>query len=502
MPRRRPSIRVQWTLRYGAAMLVTLSLFMAYAYDRVERRIYRQARLLLSEQTRSIVDEIRRHPGDPEAVAGYVTRRVEGADPELDLSVALFDGQGRPVRAWGLFARREVPLLPSVAGGGRASAHEPVDVGLDEPYLVRAARVPGGYLQVGISSARFAGSAGHIRDVFLLALPIVVVLTGLMGWWLARGSLRPIREITGKARAIGASNLEERLPTTGSGDELDRLSETLNEMIGRIEASVASLRRFSADAAHQLRTPLAALRAQIEITLEKERAASEYRRVLEELGTQVEHLAESVNAMLRLAQSEAGLSPDRRQVVDLFELLETVVEFFQPVASERGVDLEVRGDRELRVAGDPSWLHQLFANLLHNALKYTPRLGRVEVELGREGACARVRVSDTGAGIPPEELDRIFERFHQAGGRESEPGSGLGLTIAREIARAHDGDIAVASAPGRGATFSVRLPLWTAGGGLRRGAASPAPTPRRAAPDTRARSARPSGGACPTAPGG
>lgn len=460
MRRRRPSIRVQWTLRYGAAMLVTLSLFMAYAYDRVERRIYRQARLLLSEQTRAMVDEIRRHPGDPDAIADYVARRVEGADPELDLSVALFDEAGRPVRAWGRFARRPVALLPSVAGGRRVSDHEPLDVGADQPYLVRAARVPGGYLQVGISSARFAGSAGHIRDVFLLALPVVVALTALMGWWLARGSLRPVREITEKARAIGASNLEERLPTTGSGDELDRLSETLNEMIARIESNVESLRRFSADAAHQLRTPLAALRAQIEITLEKERPPGEYRRVLEELGMQVEHLAESVNAMLRLAQSEAGLPPDRRRVVELRELLETVVEFFQPVATEREVALEVGGVREVRVAGDPSWLHQLFANLLHNALKYTPRLGRVSIELGADGERAWVRVSDTGPGIPPEELGRVFERFHQAGGRESEPGSGLGLTIAREIARAHRGDIEVSSAPGQGATFSVRLPLW------------------------------------------
>ncbi len=460
MAPRRPSIRVQWTLRYGAAMLVTLSLFMAYAYDRVERRIYRQARLLLSEQSRAIVDEIRRHPGDRDAVADYVARRVRGSDPELDLSVALFDESGRPGRTWGIFARRSVPLLASVAEGRRASDHDRVDVGADGPYLVRAMRVPGGFVQVGISSARFAGSAGHIRDVFLLALPIVVALTAVMGWWLARGSLRPIREITEKARAIGTSNLQERLPTTSSGDELDRLSETLNEMIGRIEAGVASLRRFSADAAHQLRTPLAALRAQIEITLEKERPAGEYRGVLEELGMQVEHLAESVNAMLRLAQSEAGLPPDRRRVVDLPELLETVAEFFQPVASEREVALEVRGPREVRVQGDASWLHQLFANLVHNALKYTPRLGQVEIEIDADGEHAWVRVSDTGPGIPPEEMEHIFERFHRADGREAEPGSGLGLTIAREIARAHRGEIQAASTPGQGATFTVRLPRW------------------------------------------
>ncbi len=462
-PQRRPkrlSIGVRWTLRYSAAVLVVLVLFSFYVYERVERRIYGQAKLLLNVQVNALLQEGRRFGLGSEEFAAYVGRRLEVVAPELEMSVQLLNEKAEPLRAWGTLAEHAVPLAQSLLLGERDWTYDEEELGGTFPYWVMASAVPeGGFIQAAINSQRFVESAEHIREVFLLALPLLLLLTGSVGYWLARGSLRPIAEMTKSARRIHGANLEERVPTTGAGDELDQLAETLNAMIARIQDSVASLRRFNANAAHQLRTPLTALKSQLEVTLEKERSPVEYRRVLEAFSEEVESMAEAVNAMLRLAQSEAGLDPQQRVLVDLSTLLSEVTAFFEPVAAEHGLALSCTGAADVTVPGDPAWLHQLFANLLHNAVKYTPEGGRIEVELRREAERARVCVRDTGVGIAESERERIFERFHRGSTHSDEPGAGLGLTIAGEIARAHGGSIEVEGAPGRGTTFAVELPL-------------------------------------------
>jgi heavy metal sensor kinase len=295
----------------------------------------------------------------------------------------------------------------------------------------------------------------------IVALPITLVVTAGLGWLLARGSLRPIQRITQTARRIGGAHLYETVPTSGSGDELDQLAVTLNEMIARIRESMERVRRFSGDAAHEIRTPLAAIRSQVEVTLERHRDAEEYEQVLRHVLDEVERLGAGTDAMLRLAQSEGGLDPARRTPVDLSALLADVVAFFEPLAAESDVKLELDLRPTGPVAGDPSWLHQLFANLVHNAIKFTPAGGSVRVGLAPEpeGAAVVASVRDTGAGIPADELGRIFERFHKVDASRSQVGFGLGLSLAREIAKAHGGSIEVESRLGRGSVFRVTLPL-------------------------------------------
>ena len=233
-------------------------------------------------------------------------------------------------------------------------------------------------------------------------------------------------------------------------------------MIASIRASVRRMQRFSANAAHELRTPLNAMRSRIDVTLEKQREPEEYRRILGEMAEEVESLSNSVQAMLRLAQSEAGLQPEQRVPVEISSILGEVVEFFQPLAADAGVTLSLQPADPVTVPGDPSWLHQLFANLLHNAIKYTPSGGRVEVAVAPgeedEGEWVEVIVRDTGIGIDPEQASRVFEPFHRAAARPEASGVGLGLPLAREIARAHGGEIVLESEPGSGSRFTVRLP--------------------------------------------
>jgi signal transduction histidine kinase len=162
--------------------------------------------------------------------------------------------------------------------------------------------------------------------------------------------------------------------------------------------------------------------------------------------------------MLRLAQSEAGLQPGQRVPVAISALIAEVVEFFHPLADEAGVQLSTDLDDSVSVPGDPSWLHQLFANLLHNAIKYTPAGGRIEVNAAPREQGVSVIIRDTGIGIDPEQAANVFEPFQRAAGRPETPGVGLGLPLAREIARAHGGEIALESEPGKGSTFTVSLP--------------------------------------------
>jgi two-component system heavy metal sensor histidine kinase CusS len=249
------------------------------------------------------------------------------------------------------------------------------------------------------------------------------------------------------------------IPVAETGDELDQLAETLNEMIARIRQSFEKTQRFSAAAAHQLRTPLSRLQSQLELTLEDPELGAELRRSLRATLSDVEELAETVRSMLQLASSEAGLDPGRRTWVSVDPILESVVEFYEPLARERGLHLFRSGDSEARVLGDATWLRQLFANLVENALRFTRQQGgRIEVasEVTEESIVVQVR--DTGIGIAADDLERVFDRFHALAQESGRAGSGLGLTIAREIARAHQGEITVESVEGSGACFTVTLP--------------------------------------------
>jgi heavy metal sensor kinase len=454
--RRSVSIGTRWTLRYTAALLVTVSIFATYTYSRVVTRTERDAELHLELQVKEIADAIRDSWSIAPSVIDIVERNIAIAESDLRLGVQIFDRRGRVLLSRGSLADHGFELSGKL-GDRRRISYE-ADLAGSYPYLVMEMPAKNGFVQGALYTRRFVRNTRTVRDIYLYSLPVLVLLTAALGSWLARGSLRPIKEINRTARRITGTHLEETIPITGNRDELDDLAHTLNEMIASIRASVRRMQRFSANAAHELRTPLTAMRSRIDVTLEKQREPEEYRRILGEMAEEVESLSNSVHAMMRLAQSEAGLQPEQRVPVEISSLLGEVVEFFQPLAADAGVELSLQPADPVTVPGDPSWLHQLFANLLHNAVKYTPGGGRIDVAITPEEAWVEVIVSDTGVGIDPEQASRVFEPFHRVAERPEAPGVGLGLPLAREIARAHGGEIVLESAPGKGSTFTVRLP--------------------------------------------
>jgi two-component system heavy metal sensor histidine kinase CusS len=354
---------------------------------------------------------------------------------------------------------RNAAIPAAVLEGREKSQFYALDLGEEYPHWVFASPMDEHFAQVAVYSEEFLKSLRHLRSVLLTIAPILVALSFGIGWLLARRGLRPLSSIVGTARRITGSHLDEVIPVAGTGDELDQLVETLNEMIARIRQSFEKTRRFSAAAAHQLRTPLSRLRGQLELALEDPGLGIEVRRSLQGMLSDVEELGETVRSMLQLVSSEAGLDPSRKTWVSLDPLLDSVVEFYEPLATERGLHLFRSGNLEARVLGEATWLRQLFANLVENALRFTRQQGgKVEVASKVTEASVVVQVRDTGIGIAADDLERVFDRFHALDPEGRRGGSGLGLTIAREIARAHQGEITVESEEGSGSCFTVTLP--------------------------------------------
>jgi heavy metal sensor kinase len=452
---------MRWSLRYGAATLLALSLLGVYLYQRVDRALRHDANLMLESELAELLDELGDHEGESRAdIARMVEPELAAAHPELRFSFQIFDPQGHIRYGHGTLHDAEVPVPAEVLASPGTRAFREVDLGASYPYWVLAAGAgEDGSVQVGIYSRAFVKSARRIRAGFLATIPICVVVSAGLGFFFAQSSLRPVSAIVAAARRIRSENLDERIPTTGTGDEFDQIADSFNDVLDRIRSSMETLRRFTSDAAHQLRSPLTALRSRLEVTLETEAVPEEARKLLEEVAGDVASLAETIDAMLRLSRSEAGFEPGQRVGVDLEPLLRSVIEFFEPMAREQGLALRLQAQAHPVVMGDPSWLRQLAVNLVENAIRYADPGARVEVELGVRGDEAAISVRDTGRGIAPEQLERIFDRFHRVDLDAGSPGSGLGLPLAQKIAVAHGGAIDVESALGRGSTFTVRLPL-------------------------------------------
>ena len=299
----------------------------------------------------------------------------------------------------------------------------------------------------------------HFRNNILVALPIILVLGTMGGWILARRSLSPIGYIASKAQSISSQNLSERLTQRGTGDEMDDLIRTINEMISRLEGSFKRMAEFTADASHELKTPICAMRGEAEVLLLKERKAEEYQEGLAHFIEQFDHLNQMINDLILLSkfdstQVELKIAPLR---LDL--LIQDLCHLFQVLAEQKNLSLEIGPLEEVTMIGDRVRLQQLFTNMIDNAIKYTPK-GSIHVTVEKNERAALVKIMDTGIGIPKEEQEKIFKRFYRMDKSRSREtgGVGLGLSIAEWIVHAHHGRIEIDSELNKGSTFTVYLP--------------------------------------------
>jgi len=350
-------------------------------------------------------------------------------------------------------ASQGIPTFETVEGKG------PYPIRVLTWPVIRAGRVIN-LIQVGMSRESLYATQRRFLLVMAAVLPIALVLAGGGGWMLARRALKPVDRMAEAARRISAEHLTGRLEATGAGDELDKLAQTLNEMLGRLDAAFREMRQFTADASHELQTPLTILKGEMEVALRSLRSPEEYQRILKSALEEIDRIAHLVEGLLLLARADAGVLRMERRPVDLGQIIEEVSGQARILAEARSINLHLGPVEPVSARGDYAHLRRLLLNLVDNGIKYTLPGGHVTISLQSDGGWASIGVEDTGIGIPPEDQARIFQRFYRSAEARlrGEGGVGLGLCIARSIAEAHGGRVELESTPGRGSTFTVFLP--------------------------------------------
>jgi two-component system, OmpR family, heavy metal sensor histidine kinase CusS len=317
-------------------------------------------------------------------------------------------------------------------------------------------------VQTGIPEGDVVQTLVLFQRYLWMFAPFMLLVAAGGGYWLSRRALAPVDALTRTARGITGANLSSRLEQLSTGDEMQRLSDTLNEMLARIEAAFLRVNQFTSDASHELRTPIALIRTEAEVALLRSRNAEEYRDALTHILEEAERTSLLIDKLLSLARSDAGKETLEISSLDLREMIARTADDWRQTMAGRKLKFAVGiTDQEVLVQGDRMALTRLLNILLDNAVKYTPEAGNIQMSLEVKENRALICVCDSGIGINEEDRPKIFERFYRADKARSRKlgGAGLGLAIAHWIVQQHEGSISVESAPGDGSTFVVELPL-------------------------------------------
>jgi two-component system OmpR family sensor kinase len=463
------TVRGRLTLWYVSALALILALFGVSVYVMLSRALHRR----VDEGLRSTIEI---------SITSLTHDTQEGQSPQsaaqstaAELShpqqaMMIFDDRGQLLATHPgeedlqiqLPDRATIPdadvALYTISNGGNGNANHRI-------ALRRVTIPPAGTPYIILASQPLKpveDELESLREILYFAAPVVLLLAGFGGWFLARQGLAPVTAMARSARQIGAGSLDQQLPIVNPRDELGQLATTFNDLLARLNAAFEEQRRFMADASHELRNPLSVMSTAAGVTLKKEhREEEEYREALEIIAEQTRRLSRIVNDMFMLARADAGQYPLRKQSLYLDDLVEEVARAGAVLASDRRVSVQLTNLHEAVFHGDEDLLRQMLLNLVDNAVKFTPSDGSVTLSLERRDNAYLLTVIDEGPGIPPEARRHIFERFYRADRvrtRAEDGGAGLGLAIARWIARAHDGDIELDDSRSAGTKFIVRLP--------------------------------------------
>lgn len=463
------SVRARLTLWYVSALALILIIFGVAVYVMLSRALHRRVDQALSStieiSIRSLTHDAQEGQS-PESAAQSTA--AELSHPQQ--AMMIFDTDGKLLAEHPYEDNLHI-LLPdlnaipadevylyTVTGEGDANDRHRLAVRrvqippADTPYIILASQ-PLEAVEEELES---------LREILYLATPVLLLLAGLGGWFLARQGLAPVAEMARSARQIGSGSLDKQLPVANPRDELGQLATTFNELLSRLNSAFAEQRRFMADASHELRTPLSIMSAAAGVTLKKtHRGEDEYREAIEMMAEQTKRLSRIVNDLFILARADAGRYPLQKKALYLNDLLDEMARTGGMLASARNVKLVVSDLEEAAFHGDEDLLRQMVLNLVDNAVKFTPPGGVVQLDLTRKENQYLLSVSDTGPGITPDAREHVFERFYRADKARShanDGGGGLGLPIAKWIANAHDGELELAASGDDGTTFLVRLP--------------------------------------------
>jgi len=450
------SIRTRLTVWYSMVLLTGLALFGTGIWLVVEHSLKTSLDETLSQQANGVITVLQSAPNEPSEVREELNEYAK-ATPGGNL-MEVRDSHGKQ-----LLSSKAVAMQLNDAAQSNSFG---VQLAQSRRYrtLTTVTQVNGEPYRVLVATPLDGTEATlrRIRALFLWTVPAVLLLASLGGYWISRRALAPVDEITLTAKSIGIQNLSQRLNVPATGDELQRLSETWNDMLARLESAVKRLSQFTADASHELRTPVALIRTTAELTLRRERSPDVYREALRQVVLESERTSRLVEDLLLLARADAGLPALSLERLDLSPLVRDVCQQGQVLAEERQLQIstEAPEDPVYVEANDPA-LRRLLLLLLDNAVKYTPAGGRIILSIGSDAGGTTVAVRDTGIGIADSALPHVFERFYRADESRNRDagGTGLGLAIAKWIAERHHASLEAESVVGEGSTFRVRFPI-------------------------------------------
>ncbi len=454
------SIRVRLTLWYLLVFGTLLICFSAYVYS------------FLSSDLRIQFDLSLRRTA--ETMANYFTefaerKNVVAGAQETVRELKLGKQSTAILRSGKVLASNGQDILSALASASASarlkSVREPIlmtNAGPEKRLAIVPFEVQGTKYMVAVLEPMddLSAQLARVSRVIFFALPAALLVAAASGFLLARHSLKPVVTISEQAAQISASNLDQRLKIKAN-DELGRLAAVFNALLSRLEGSFRVMREFIADASHELRTPLAIINGEADVSLARERTAEEYRDSLSVIRDNCKRMALIVTDMLALARADSGERKLRLEELYLNDLIEGCCRSSQALAAIKGVNLAYDTGEDISFRGDEELLKRMAVNLLDNAIRYTPAGGAVSVKVMREDSCARLIVSDSGIGIPPECVGRVFDRFYRVVKSRSraDGGSGLGLSIVKLAAESHGGSVQLVSEAGSGSTFTVNLPL-------------------------------------------
>ena len=318
---------------------------------------------------------------------------------------------------------------------------------------------PGLILQLGQSMENHTRIIEVFRKVFVTTMLILFALAVVVGWFMARRALGGVEAVTWTARRISEGSLEKRVPVKNRADEIDQLALTFNQMLDRIETLVTGIQEMSDNIAHDLKSPITRIRGIAEVSLTSDSSLKEYESMAAGTIEECDRLLDMINTMLMISRTEAGVNQLDCQQLDIANLVRDACDIFQSSAEDKGLTMVYNGPEHISLYGDIRLIQRMVANLLDNAIKYTPANGTIDVTLSSSSdQSVQLAIKDNGMGISGQDLERIFERFFRCDPSRSQAGTGLGLSFARAVVRAHNGNITVASTVGEGSAFTVILP--------------------------------------------
>ena len=461
---RSASIRLRLTIWYSGVLALLVTAFGSAVFFTMQHQLLGRVDLGLREELSDVLSEVERAETRT-GMLQWLDRRF-GKHQGFDFQVTTEDGNpiytnDRLEESMPIPAQLQPPPLVGGASVPVFASHQRT---AHSRWRIVSQKVPGPEGLLVVQVARSLKSYDEELGELLLVLLVTGLLTLLVAWaggyFLARRALAPVDRMTDSANRIEANRLDQRLEVSNPHDELGRLAGTLNRMLDRLETSFREMQRFTADASHELRTPISVIRTEAEVALGRSTTDHEQRQLLGSILEECQRLGWLTDQLLALSREDAGIAQFRSAPVDLGHLAGQVAEAMRPLADERDVELAAELEPGVIVPGDPNRLKQVVYNLLDNAIKFSPVGGRVELVVASGVEATTFIVRDSGVGIAPEQLPHVFERFYRADKARSRNGggTGLGLSIVQSIVSAHGGSVSIQSQPASGTEVCVTLP--------------------------------------------